>query len=189
MTLQDYIDQIRRVLDEYDVDISFWSDEELTDWLNEAQHQVAKIAKHLTERAYIEPTDENEYPLPVDFIEEYKIKINDEYRTAIPMVDDGEEEGYYIWGDTIYLSLIGEDSKLTLYYYRVPQEMTSPTDEPEIPLHYQRILIPYVLYRAFMKDEKSNLAQLNNQEFNQRAKIMKRKLNNEPNKLSWQVER
>ena len=187
MTLQDYIDQIRRNLDEYDVDISFWSDEELTDWLNEAQHEAAKITKHLTERAFIEPTDENEYPLPADFIDEYKIKIDNEFAQEIPMKYDGKGKGYYIWGDTIYLSQIDTSSKMTLFYYRAPAEMETMSDEPEIPIQYQRVLIPYVLYRAFMKDEKAELAQLNQQEFTQRVQVMSKRYNDEPNYLNWRV--
>jgi len=189
MTLQDYIDQVRRVLDEHDTGISFWEDDELIDWLNEAQHEVAKIAKHLTERAFIKPTEEKAYKLPDDFIDWYKVKINDKFVNSIPMVEDGEEEGFYIWGDTIYLSNISSNGKIALYYYRSPVEMEEPEDEPELVRQYHRILIPFVLYRAFTKDEKIEKANLHRQEFMERVQIMSQRYLREPNRISWAVKR
>jgi hypothetical protein len=184
MTLQEYIDQIRRNLDEYDVDISFWSDEELTDWLNEAQSEVSKIAKHIT--ATKEYTGQAEYDLPNELIEVYKVKIDGSFADEVP-IEYEDEEGYYIWGDKLYLSVYDESSDIKVYYYRTANNMELTSDEPEIPPQYESILIPYVLYRAFMKDEKAKLAQLNQQEFTQRVQVMKKKYNDEPNYLNWRV--
>jgi len=187
MTLQDYIDQVRRVLDEHDTDISFWEDDELIDWLNEAQQEVAKITHCISDRAIISPTQKKEYDLPPDFITEYKVKINDKFVNSIPMVEDGEEEGFYIWGDKIFLSNIDENSEMLLYYYRSAERMEELNDEPEIPFHYHEILIPFALYRAFTKDDKPNKAQLHQQEFMERIRVMKQKYFKEPNMKSWKV--
>ena len=189
MTLQEYIDQIRRVLDEYETEISFWSDEELIYWLNEGLKEVAKGAKHLTNRAYIEPTDDKEYKLPNDFIDWYKVKMNDEFISNISITEQGEETGFYIWGDRIFLSEYDEEGKITLYYYRAPKKMETMLDESELPKQYEEIIIPFCLYRAFMKDQKSEMANLNYNEFSQRVKAMRRRYNNEPSKTSWKVVR
>ena len=187
MTLQEYIDQVRRVLDEYKTDISFWTDKELTHWLNEGLKEVSKITKFSTERVYIEPTDENEYPLPNDFIDYYRVKINGDFVDSISIDEDGEEEGFYIWGENLYLSNVDTDGKITLFYYNVVQPMENMLDEADIPQQYEEIIIPFCLYRAFMKDQKSDMAQLNQTEFYERVKVMKRKFNREPNYTSWKV--
>lgn len=187
MILQEYIDQVRRVLDEYGTDISFWSDEELTVWLNEALKEVAKKTHYLTDRVYIEPTDESEYPLPDKFIDWYKLKTTEGFMETIDIEEDGEEKGFYIWGDTIFLSQIDTDEKITLYYYKVPNLMKTTLDESNLPIQYEDIIIPFCLYRAFLKDRKEAEAQLNQQEFFQRVELMKKRYNNEPSKAHWKV--
>lgn len=189
MTLQDYIDQVRNLLDEDDPNNSFWTDKQLTDWINEAQKEVAKITKFLTEKAYLEPTDENEYTLPADFIEDYIVKIDGDIISSIPIKYDGEEEGYYIWGNRIHLSDISKTGKLTLYYYRTPQKMTDKSHETELPMQYEDILMPFVAYRAFQKDLKADQAKLYQQEFMERANVMRQKFSKEPNYINWKVVR
>ena len=189
MTLQEYIDHVRMVLDEYDTDISFWTDDELTKWLNEALMEVSKITKFLTARAYIEPTNDDEYTLPDDFIDWYKVKLNDEFidEISIEQGQDDEETGFYIWGDTIFLSNYETDDKITLYYYKTAQKMVSLSDENKLPLQYEDIIIPFCLYRAFMKDQKADMAQLNQKEFYERVNIMKKRYNREPSRAEWKV--
>lgn len=187
MTLQDYIKHVRRVLDEYDTDISFWSDEELTVWLNEALMETSKISQHLTQKAYITPTPEDEYQLPGDYIDWYKLKINDEFLDEIGIEEVGAKRGFYIWGNTISLSKSESDDKITLFYYRTAQKMVNKQDEPELPLQYEDILIPFCLYRAFTKDRKTDEAALHQQEFQQRVQVMRRRYNREPNRASWKV--
>ncbi len=189
MTLQDYIDQVRRLLDEHDTDISFWEDDELIDWINEAQHEVAKISKHLADRAYIDPVEEDMYKLPDDYIDWYKIRVNGDNIKSIPMDDEGDKKGFFIWGNHIYLSKVETGSKLVLYYYRAPIEMKFPSDDPDIPKQYQRIIIPFVLYRAFTKDAKPDMASIHQQEFMERVSIMKRNFAKKPNRRSWIVRR
>jgi hypothetical protein len=187
MTLQEYIDQVRGVLDEYKTDISFWTDKELTHWLNEGLKEVSKITKYSTDKEIYDPTDETEYSLPNDFIDYYRVKIDGDFVDSISIDEDGEEEGFYIWGEKLYLSNVDTDSKLTLFYYNMVPKMANMLDEADIPVQYEEIIIPFCLYRAFMKDQKSDMAQLNQTEFYERVKVMKRKFNREPNYTSWKV--
>ena len=189
MTLQEYIDQVRKILDEYNTDISFWTDDELTFWLNEGLKEVSKKAKYLTQRAYIYPTIEETYPLPKDYIDYYKVKLGESFEQPITIEEDGEETGFYIWGDTIFISNYEREGKITLFYYRTANKMETMLDEAELPIQYEEIIIPFCLYRAFMKDQRADVAGLNQQEFMQRAQIMKQKYNKEPNKLTWSVKR
>jgi len=187
MTLQEYIDHVRKVLDEYDTDISFWTDDELKKWLNEGLMEVSKITNFLTERAFIEPTEDEEYLLPEDFVDWYKVKFGDEFIPQIYIEDEGEETGFYIWGDTIFLSNYVSDGKITLFYYRTATPMESVSDESELPIQYQDIIIPFCLYRAFMKDKRTDMASLNQQEFYERVSIMKQRYSYTPNKSQWEV--
>lgn len=189
MTLQEYINQVRRVLDEYDTDISFWTDEELTFWLNEGLKEVSKIAKHLTEIVYINPADDDGYVLPYNYIDWFKVKLDDKFLGEISIEEDCKKQGFYIWGDNIYLSKLDDDSQITLYYYRTANKMSTMLDEAELPTQYEEIIIPFCLYRAFMKDQRADVAQLNQREFMERVRVMKKRYNNEPIRTSWKVER
>jgi hypothetical protein len=187
MTLQEYIDQVRKILDEYNTDISFWTDDELTFWLNEGLKEVSKKAKYLTQRAYIYPTIEETYPLPKDYIDYYKVKLGESFEQPITIEEDGEETGFYIWGDTIFISNYEREGKITLYYYRTANKMEAMIDEAELPVEYEDIIIPFCLYRAFMKDRRTEEAGLAQQEFYQRAELMKRKFARKPSKAKWKV--
>lgn len=194
MTAGELLAQIRNQLDE-EVE-GFFKDEELYDWMEEGHKEVARRAKHLTSRSYIDPTDDSEYKLPDDFIEARKVKYDkpddDEggkWLRSIPMEDDGFEMGYYIWGDSIYLSQLDE-GRLTLYYYRLPDRiLDGESKEPEIPMQYETILIPFVMGRAFMKDKKSKLSQINMQEYKQRVMQMKKNMDRRALNKSWTVKR
>ena len=187
MTLQEYIDQVRKVLDEYDTDVSFWTDEELQFWLNEGLKEISKITLYLNARAFIEPTFENEYLLPKDYIDWYKVKFGEDFIKDISIEEDGEETGFYIWGDTIFISNYEREGKITLFYYRKANKMEIMLDEAELPIQYEDIIIPFCLYRAFMKDRRTEEAGLAQQEFYQRAELMKRKFARKPSKAKWKV--
>ena len=189
MTLQEYINHVRKVLDEYETDISFWTDDELRKWLNEGLMEVSKITKFLTQRAFIEPTTESEYPLPDDFIEAYKVKVDGVFEDPITMEEDGEETGYYIWGKMFFLSEFPDDSRIVMYYYRTAKKMEILTEEPELPVEYEDIIIPFCLYRAFMKDRRSDEANLAQQKFYERVRVMKGKYDRQPNNRQWKVVR
>lgn len=187
--LSEYIKRVRNILDEHDTDTSFWSDKELKNWLNEGTNTVAKTAEHLPQRAFIEPTEENEYILPGNCIKVFKVKINGEFIPSIPIQLEGEEKGYYIWKNKIILSQIPKGSRVFIFYYRTPRLMENETDAAELPPQYETIIIPYCLYKAYQKDRKADLAQQNLEEFSARLERMTRNYSNTPQRSSWAVRR
>ena len=185
MTAGELVERLRAILDEEAE--GFYEDEELYNWLEEGHKEVARRAKHLTDIEIINLSGEEKYKLPDDFVELLKVRLGDKWLREIPLEEDDEEEGYYTWGDSIYLSKLDGD-ELKVYYYRLPDRvLDGPAKEPEIPMAYDTILIPFVLAKAFQKDKKMDLVQINMQEYMDRIVGMRRQLSNAPIRKQWRV--
>ncbi len=187
MTAGELVERLRAILDEETE--GFYEDKELYNWLEEGHKEVARRAKHLTSRRYIEPVEQEYYVLPDDFVELLKVRYGQKWLNEVPLEEDGQSEGYYTWGDRLFLSKI-EGGKILIYYYRLPdRELSEESDMPEIPKAYETILIPFALARGFQKDKKMDLAQLNMQEYQERLVGMRRNLDNRPSRRQWIVKR
>ena len=187
MTAGELVERLRAILDEEAE--GFYEDKELYNWLEEGHKEVARRAKHLTQKSYIDPADEDGYKFPDDFVDLLKVRLGNSWLEEIPLEEDKNSKGYYTWGDSIYLSKIS-GGKLCIYYYRLPDRvLDGPEKEPEIPMAHESILIPFVLAKAFQKDKKMDLVQINMQEYMDRIVGMRRQLSNAPLRKQWRVVR
>ena len=185
MTAGELVERLRAILDEEAE--GFYTDDELYSWLEEGHKEVARRAKHLTDIEIINLSGEEKYKLPDDFVDLLKVKLDDKWLQEIPLEYDGHSTGYYTWGDSIYLSKL-DGGELKVYYYRLPDRVLDGEEkEPEIPMAYDTILIPFSLARGFQKDKKMDLAQLNMQEYRERVMGMRRQLSNAPIRKQWRV--
>lgn len=187
MNLSQLINLSRALLDEPD-DL-FYSDEELTAWLNEGQVEIANRVNHLTDVATADINIKGKvWTLPDNFIKEFKILYNDK---VLPKIEFEEEyeKGYFIWGDILNLNFEIGNGELKAYYYRTPELMEEDNDNPEVPVQYRRSLIDYALYKALQKDEKYQMAESHKRDFMETIMQMVKNKPKAPRKTSFKVQR
>lgn len=84
--------------------------------------------------------------------EDQQIDINDLSNTCIKVckVRVGSEELDFTQGtDSTHIN-VGVDGDVTVEYRYLPPDMSEDIDEPGIPAHLHRLLVPYVVYREHM---------------------------------------
>lgn len=190
MTLSELREQVRFLLDEPEE--GFFLDKEIDLWINEGYYDIAKTAKHIKETAYMLTTSDTfKYELPDNFIEEFKVFLNDEKFNPVPLEDKEIEEGYFIWEDDFCFSITPpENGELVIYYYRKPiAKLIDDTDEPEVPIEYQNLLVNYALYKAKTKDKDANLSQYYYQEYLRGLSTMKNEYATAPRRNTFKVKR
>lgn len=169
----------------------YFKDEDIDYWLNVGQREMANQVKHLKDTASTTTnSDKQEYPLPDDYLDHYKVMYGDTRLNEIPdNVESTEEYGYYLWSENINLNFFPDGSELTIYYYRTPQEMQNDVDKPEVSIEYQDGLIQFALMKAKQKDEKYNQAQIHQQNYRQTLNKMMKRYSKEPMERKWKVKR
>lgn len=191
MNLQELRTEVRNMLDEPDDMQSFFSNDEIDSWLNQAQFEIAKEAKHLKNTSYILTTDGvTQYELPDDCMEVFKATLDKTPLSKVSLEDKEHKKGYYEWEDDLHLSFNpGEDLELKVWYYYLPWPMEKDTDEPEVPEEYQHLLILYAVYKAKQKDRQYNEAEIFKRDFMEGLYQMKKQFSNAPRKRRWTIKR
>jgi hypothetical protein len=173
-TLTDMLTNVRSLLDEPNP--QFWSDAELTSWINEACSNVArKIEWKRAEQDISVTGGTQQYTAPTDMIRIYRITFTDESNTNTYTVEwRGMMEMDQIWGinqewpanyplyyttwlvppalNLILYPVPSEDGTLQVYYYEMAVPAVSGSDDVDILEGYDDIVIDYTLYRALRKD-------------------------------------
>ena len=169
MTLNEMIATVRFRLDEIGAGDEFWTDEEITGWLNDANMRVAMELEDI-EHTYTQDSvaTQPDYPLPIDYLRLQQAIYNGVFLKQISQMElgryggvgnpttaqTGTPERYYIRANSIWLfpaPATAVTDGLVLWYYGKPL-MVEPTDECEhdTSLHY---LMPlYACYLGFQKD-------------------------------------
>ena len=161
MNLEDLTTMVRDILDEPEE--GFFKDDEIKRWLNEAQKDMSLKIRHLRDTVFLKTQKGVEkYRLPDDFIDEYRVFLEDDKLEKILMEEKrGKKEGYFIWEDYIIISPMPNDGqRLELYYFKSPSLMEDKEDEPEIPTPLEEYLTYYTAHRAKQKDMKVDQAQV-----------------------------
>lgn len=173
MTLADLIRRFRTLAGDKTAPF-FWKDEDIIDWLNDAQAQACVRARLLLEdadpamcRIAIE-ADRHTYPLHAKMYELALLSfkaVGESRGTEVKVVsrgwldeqfpgwrDEQRATGYAIQGETS-IRLVSTPAKagvLTIEAYRLPREvMALPSDKPEIHEASHVQLIDWALHKAF----------------------------------------
>lgn len=174
--LDTMITNVRSLLDEPNP--QFWSDAELTGWINECCSNVArKIEWKRNEMDIAVTADEQNYTAPDDMIRIYRITFQpteDPTNNTYTVEFRGMMEMDQIWGinqewpanyplyyttwkvpPTLNIQLYpvpSVDGELQVYYYQMITPVVDGGDDVDILEGYEDIVIDYTLYRALRKD-------------------------------------
>ena len=169
MTLNEMIVDVRFRLDEIGAGDEFWTDEEITLWLNEANIRVAKELEDI-EHTFIQDGEAGQsgYPLPSDYLRLQQAVYDGLFLKPISQMElrqyasagnpissqTGTPERYYIRANTIWLfpaPVVDLTNGLELWYYGRPLIVSETAEcEHDASLHY---LLPiYACYLGFQKD-------------------------------------
>lgn len=174
ITLTQMTANVRSLLDEPNP--QFWSNAELTSWMNECCAEVARKAEWKRAQTNISVVAETQsYVGPTDMIRFYRITfspsgsdntytvewrgmmemdqiwgINQEWPASYPLY-------YTTWKVPPNLSVIlypvpSQAGELTCYYYQQPTPAVAGSDDIDILSGYEDIVVDYTMYRALRKD-------------------------------------
>jgi len=182
VTLNEMIADVRFRLDEIGAGDEFWTDGEITNWLNEASERVAMELEDI-EHTYTQDSValQPDYPLPTDYLRLQQAIYNGMFLKQISQMElrqygavgnpttaqTGTPEYYYMRANNIWLFPAPDTSVtdgLVLWYYGKPL-MVEPTEECEhnTSLHY---LMPlYACYLGLQKDFDTQEAQACKRDF------------------------
>lgn len=173
-TLTEGLTLIRDLLDEPTP--QFWSNLQLTNYINQACTEVARKTEWKRARATVAVTAETQkYTMPTDLYRAYRVEfvqnnsintytvefrgymemdqvwgINQEWPANYPLY-------YTMWGAPPALQAIlypvpSEDGTLNVYYYQTITPVVSGSDNIDILEGWEDVIWDYVCYRAFRQD-------------------------------------
>ena len=132
----------------------------LNRWINQAYHEICEEAPW----DFLEASTTGTAPLSVSDLRQV-ISVTDttndaplewvdrrDIQEADPDLDDaGNPEFFYIDNNTIRVYPLNTTATLSVRYYKVPDDLSSDSDEPLIPSRFQDLIVDGVVYRA-LKD-------------------------------------
>lgn len=157
-------DNVRTIINE--ATAAFWTDAELNRLINDGERDVAikslclenidtattTASTRLVQFSghkilHVEYTDAT-YPLGL-------IRIRPNQLGRIPY-NGATPQFYFQWGNQVIIDPIPATTyNLNLYIADYPEyEMSSDTDEPQVPKRFHELIILHAVYRALMKDRK-----------------------------------
>ena len=158
MTLRQLIKAFR-VLSNDKVEPYFWTDEEVTGWLNDAQAEACLRGRllHAVETLPVTAGRADYMPKLYEIISgqmEHDGKTECLYIATHDTagLPGGQGESKYITQDDNHITLLPapvRDGTLLLHGYRLPADMRQPDDEPEIHRAHHRHLVQWALHQAF----------------------------------------
>ena len=174
LTLTDALTHLRSRLDE--PTSAFWSDAELTRWINEGANDIARRTECLRDEADIAATaGTQDYTAPVDLIRatglewrptstdhRYPLQYRDRHNAdsvwgAGQASSDGAPMIWTSWGFPPALTIKvfptpNEDGNLHIYYYRLPAAVSAGVDVIETPSGWEDLVLEYATMLAYRKD-------------------------------------
>lgn len=166
---------VRARLDE--ATAKFWTDADLTRWINEAAREIARRTENLQTTANISSVaGQQQYTMPVDVYRVHRVEYARttsivtplEYRDFNNMdsiwwssqrITPGDPYWYTMWGFPPTLTMvvypIPSDSisnAFKVFYYRLPATVSGDSDSVEIPAGWDDIVVDYCEYSALRKD-------------------------------------
>lgn len=146
-------------------------------WLNEGQIKIVRKTQCL--QRHVETASvkgQASYELPDDCLFVRRATYDDnlvppvafeELDTVAPDRDGSNSTGnamyYYLWSNSIWFypaASVTENGKIDIWYIRTPVELSSNSDEPEIPEYMHEQLINYAVMKAKELDEDYDAAMM-----------------------------
>lgn len=156
MTLQEIIKAVRNEL--LEPTPGFWSDEEITRWINEANNELTEKAKvEAAPYTFTTTANTSNYSLPSDLYQIKLIKINDNkiYPASVDVLNSsviGFPIYYVVFNNQLYFYPIPDDTyTVRLYYYKKANQLVNTTDVPVLPERYHYLLKLYAISQAKRK--------------------------------------
>lgn len=177
-TLGSVLTDLRSHLDE--ATASFWSDDELTLWINEGLRDVARRGEVLlAEKTYPVVDGADRFDAPTDMIRIHHVEYvqSDEYRYELEWVPwasmsdiwytnktlSGQPQYFTFWGTPgiegsqlrIYpVATDNQNPGLVVYYYRLPRTVSKADDPLDIPSGWEDLCVLYAEVCARRKEAK-----------------------------------
>lgn len=174
LALSDALTAVRDLLDEQAP--QFWSNAQLTRYLNEGQADVARRAEWKRTTSIIAcQTEQQRYSAPIDLLRCYKLEymqnngintytvefrgymemdqiwgINQEWPANYPLF-------YTMWGAPPTMQIIlypvpSNPGTLFVHYYQISKPMVNMTDPIDMPPGWEDTIYDYAIYRALRQD-------------------------------------
>jgi hypothetical protein len=178
VTLTQAQTEVRSLLDEPTA--QFWSNTEITSWINQGAQDIARRAQALWMQVNIPCTPlQQYYRCPTDFLGvhrldyqlsnsdqtynlEYRgIKTMDEIWGILHQLPAAFPQAFYLWNDTGYQGgqlyfatypVPADDGTFILYYYRNAIPAVNGSDLVDVTPAYEDLVYDYAIYKAKRKD-------------------------------------
>jgi hypothetical protein len=148
----------------------FFSDKMLRDAIYDAQTDLAKEG-YVIEKTF-ETTSvagQREYTYPENTLSIKEVRYDSDKLQKVSLRDDpktsnddptGTPADYAIWDEVIYLypTPDTDDETIQIKCYAYPQDITSNTDNLEVPQEYREDIITYINYIMAQKDQNFTLS-------------------------------
>ncbi len=146
MTVLDLIQQIRYAIN--DVEKIEFSDEELINYINQAQDYISNVCINNAFKGLIKEVDltltDGKVELPQDFAREFSVVANGYILKSLPADADVDEYSYKIVGNSLY----SQNETVKLYYFHMYPAYVSVNDELAIPNIFLNLLREIATYLA-----------------------------------------
>jgi len=157
-----------------------FTDEHLTDWVNEGMMRLFRATKVSRSRATFPggfTAGENEYDLPADCLFVVDVtaagkSLHASTRDAIadthgePLESPGTPTDYWVWGRRLFLYPVPDTGgELCIWYYQRPDRAEDEADTLQLPDEWTDALVNYVVWRAFLADHDAGMASIYRAEF------------------------
>lgn len=156
------------------------TDDDIYRWINDAQKEIA-VKNHLleTKKSADAVGNQAEYTLPVDILELRSVRYDSVKVTSVTMQEYDEYIGtqnlsstnplvYHIYENTMIVWPIPPadfSNAISIYYTRMPVEVTASSDVPELAVKYHNRIVEYCLQQAYELDEDFNASQVKASQF------------------------
>ena len=198
MRVRDIEKEARLILGQSDQANSRWGSDTFLVWMNDGLERICIEAEALIQDFFGDATiGRAEYPLPREAMAILEIRFDNRRLKKVSKAEldgldaswltrePGTPKAYY------HDRIIGQDKTLSLYPAPAevkpitikclmrPTLLTGSEAIPEIPEEYHRVLVPYLVYRAYSEfgtESELRLASIYMNEFAGRLKSMKQKL-------------
>lgn len=190
MLVSQIISRVRRTIgDDSSIQIN---DNDIIGWINEAMKEIVTQVNLFQVIATASTVaNQRDYSLPNNILKLHSVKwlgnslkylSPEQFETSVPNKDStdnyptGEPMYYSVWGNTITFypaPASNGTNDIKIYYNRLPVDVTSINDTPDLPSIYHTRIIEYCLAQAHDLDDNIFGAELKMSQFQQAVQGMK----------------
>lgn len=164
-------------------------------WVNDAQIDITRKTECLQIHAETDAIkNDGSYDVPFDFIRLRRVTYKGKKLSRVDLEEldniapereadssSGSPAVFYVWGRKLWLHpnpSTGGEGVLDIYYVKMPEEVVSDVDVPEIPSHLHEDIIRFCLIRAKELNEDDEKAQALMHEYDGRMAFSRDEITN-----------